>query len=436
MCNTGSATAHSHVGGHTAAPVDAVIGRLNDSAATGIPTIERRRLVITGVVQGVGFRPFVHRLANRLHLTGTVTNSSARVVIEVAGVAELLDRFQQLLVDEAPPLASIESLIADRLDVEAPPVEGFTIVASDSGNPDESSGNRIFVAADTAPCEACRAEMLDPSNRRYRHPFISCTDCGPRFTIIESLPYDRPSTTMAGFQMCPACHDEYHDPSDRRFHAQPIACHDCGPTLLFRNLHPGRHSVSPEVHRTGEGAVGEEAVAEAARAVVDGGVLVVKGVGGFQLACDAGNDEAVAALRAWKRRPDKPLAILVADLDVARRLVELGVAEEELLTSPARPIVLARRRVDDDTVTGEVADGVAPTQPRLGVMLPPSPLHELLAAAVGRPLVLTSGNHSGAPMTYRDEQLADLLAGSEELGLQVEVGVLTHDRPIAVACDD
>ncbi len=410
------------------------------------PTIERRRLVITGVVQGVGFRPFVHRLANRLHLSGTVTNTSARVVIDVVGMPKLLDRFQQLLVDEAPPLATIESLIADRLDpgTDAGPTGGaglpsggFTIIDSTTDTTsDGAAGQKIFVAPDTAACEACRAELHDPTERRHRYPFISCTDCGPRFTIIDALPYDRPNTTMAPFPLCPACHDEYHDPTDRRFHAQPIGCHDCGPTLSFRAVHPRPRHVSP-------GLPGAE-IAAAATLVRDGGLLVVKGVGGFQLACDAGNAQAVAAIRRWKQRPDKPLALLVADLDMARRLVEVDDAAEALLSNPARPIVLCRRldhSSPDDPASSDAApddplvcEATAPGQPRLGVMLPPSPMHELLAGATGGPMVLTSGNHSGSPMCFRDDQLDNLLAGSEHLG--VAVGVLTHDRPIAVPCDD
>ena len=404
------------------------------------PTIERRRLVVTGMVQGVGFRPFVHRLANRLHLAGTVTNVSARVVIDVTGMPDLLDRFQRLLVDEAPPLASIESLIADRLDAgpgSQTAVVGFTISdsSSEAGHPDQ-----VFVAPDTAHCDACRAEMNDPANRRHRHPFISCTDCGPRFTIIESLPYDRPATTMASFVMCDACHAEYHDPTDRRFHAQPIACHDCGPTLRFHP--PGKvplssDSVAPELLRS------DGEISSAAGLILQGGVLVVKGIGGFQLACDAGNARAVAALRCWKQRPDKPLALLVRRVEDARFLVALGASEEVLLSSPARPIVLAQRLHGNPQQRDvAVCEEVAPTQPRLGVMLPPSPLHELLAEAVGRPMVLTSGNRSGAPICHRDDHLPDLLAGWSDLDPGVDgdvgvgVGVLTHDRPIAVPCDD
>jgi hydrogenase maturation protein HypF len=404
--------------------------------------VDRRRLVITGVVQGVGFRPFVYRLATEMDLSGSVTNASSAVVVEVSGTPDVLDRFQQRLVGEAPPLALIESVTAE-------PVGGTATTGRDHGGGGTSSTARFVIAeslggsaetisvpADTSACAACRAEMWDPANRRYGHPFISCTDCGPRFTIIERLPYDRPSTTMGRFEMCPDCDAEYHDPGDRRFHAQPIACLRCGPILTV-DLVGGGSAIDEPV---------TDPIVAAAGIIAGGGIVVVKGVGGFQLCCDAADDGAVSALRHWKRRPDKPLALLVADASAARHLVDLNEAECHLIESPVRPIVLARRRrsiTAGSSVEPRISEDVAPGQPRLGIMLPPSPLHELLAVAAGRPLVLTSGNVSGAPMCFRDEDLHRLLAGATEPSAAadspaapVPVAVLSHERPIAVPCDD
>ncbi len=379
-----------------------------------IDTRERLALDVRGVVQGVGFRPFVYRLARELGLGGHVGNDSARVFIEVEGPAAAVAEFVARLESDAPPLARVE-----RVTGEPVPPTGeaeFTIRPSEI-----RAGHTTLVSPDTAVCDDCLAEMNDPSDRRYRHPFITCTNCGPRFTIIEALPYDRPNTTMAGFPMCDACRAEYEDIDDRRHHAQPICCHDCGPILTFEPTD------EPENRRTGS----EAALAAARRALTEGRILAVKGLGGYHLVCDAGSEEAVAELRRRKHRPDKPLAVMARDLSSAHRLVHLDEAEIDLLTSPARPIVLARRR-SDAPVTGAVAPG----DPFLGVMLPYTPMHHLLlgpdpvsGTEAPEVVVMTSGNRSGEPICHRDDQVR------EKLGPMVD-GYLTHDRPIHVPCDD
>lgn len=365
------------------------------------------RFEITGVVQGVGFRPFVHRLATRLDLDGTVSNDSTRVVVEVAGRPDALDELHRRLVRDAPPLALVERVTrSDRLDPTA--VErGFRIVASEV-----VAGERTLVAPDTAVCEECVAELFDPADRRFGHPFITCTNCGPRFTIIRDLPYDRPSTTMADFPMCAACAAEYRDPSDRRYHAQPIACHDCGPTLVFR---PGNGDPPSE---------GAPAIERAVDAVRAGLTVAVKGLGGFHLACDATDSSAVTRLRDRKHRPDKPVAVLVRDLTAVRELAEVSEVEAAELVSPARPIVLLAARPD-----GPLSPLVAPANPLIGVMLPHTPIQHLLMVAGTPPLVVTSGNLSGEPIAHRDDDAVDRLAPLCD-------AMLTHDRPIDVPCDD
>ncbi|MEC3979703.1 carbamoyltransferase HypF [Amycolatopsis sp. H20-H5] len=368
----------------------------------------RRRSIVTGVVQGVGFRPFVYRIATELGLTGLVGNDSSSVFLEVQGPPEALDEFARRLVAEAPPLARI----ADVRTEEIPPApdEGFRIAESRGGG-----GARTPIPPDIAVCADCVRELFEPADRRYRHPFITCTNCGPRFTIIRGLPYDRPATTMAGFPLCPRCAAEYGDPADRRFHAQPVACPDCGPVLWFEAT-PGGARV------TGTDA----ALAAAQRALADGRVVAIKGIGGYHLACAADSEDAAAALRERKRRGDKPFAVMARDLEVARRLAGIDAAEESVLISPARPVVLLAR-LDG----APVVDGVAPGSPWLGVMLPYSPLHHLLFDGPEAPevLVLTSANRSDEPICFTDEDAAarlPALAGA----------VLNHDRPIHVPCDD
>jgi hydrogenase maturation protein HypF len=388
----------------------------------------RRRLRVTGTVQGVGFRPFVYRHAVRLGLAGHVGNDNAGVVIEVEGPAAALDELAGLLVTEAPPLARVRDVSAEAL--PAAGARGFSIVASDA-----TGDARVAVSVDTGPCAGCLAEVDDPSDRRHGYPFTNCTDCGPRYTIVRSVPYDRPATTMAGFAMCGDCRREYEDPGDRRFHAQPNACPACGPRLgwwtapagvggMAGGHAPGGAGGMAGGHAPGGAGGSGGALAAAAAALGAGSVVAVKGVGGYHLAADATSLAAVATLRRRKARDDKPLAVMVADLAMAERLVEMDPAATELLTSPRRPIVLARRRVD-----APVAEQVAPGLPELGIMLPYSPLHHLLMAAVGRPLVMTSGNLSDEPIAYTDDDARN------RLGRLVD-GILSHDRPIHIRCDD
>jgi hydrogenase maturation protein HypF len=388
------------------------------------PTAVRRLLRVTGVVQGVGFRPFVHRLACDLRLSGHVGNDGAGVFIEVEGPAEALDGFEARLEGEAPPLARIFSVVTTEL--VAVGEGGFSVVASAY-----DGAVRTFVSPDVAVCEDCLEELFDPADLRYRYPFVNCTNCGPRFTITVRLPYDRRNTTMASFAMCSQCAAEYEEPSDRRFHAQPVACPSCGPRLWFE---PAHHNPTPDHHDAQDLAFGDDAIAATQTALGKGEIIAVKGIGGYHLACDATNDSAVESLRCRKGRPDKPFALMVRDLEVVRRIAVVGQEEERLLRSPQRPIVLLRR------LSGAlVSDRVAPRNPRLGVMLPYSPLHHLLfapvpgqgTAPVAPPvvLVMTSANLSEEPICYRDDDAHDRMGGIAD-------GWLVHDRPIHVPCDD
>lgn len=343
---------------------------------------------MAGVVQGVGFRPFVYGLARREGLSGFVLNDGNGVVIEVEGSPVRLDAFVDAIRSEAPALARVDSIVAEHL---APRGEtGFTIAAS------TAAGGGAVVPPDVATCDACLRELFDPQDRRFRYPFVNCTQCGPRFTIVVRVPYDRPNTTMAGFPMCVDCRREYEDPADRRFHAEPIACPVCGPRLSLP-------------------------LEEAGRLLVGGAILAVKGLGGWHLACDAANEEAVGRLRARKHREDKPFALMS---DVPDRLGDVGEAERALLEAPARPIVLLRRRAE-----AAVAPSVAPGSPWLGVMLPYTPLHHLLVAEVGRVLVLTSGNRSDEPIAVEDDEAHERLGGIAD-------AFLGHDRPIHRRCED
>ncbi len=377
----------------------------------------RQRLTVTGVVQGVGFRPFVHRLATELGLAGFVGNDSGAVFLEVQGHPARVREFGRRLRAEAPPLARIGTIAAVDIDVTPGTGRGFDIAASE-----RVAGTTTPIPPDIAVCDDCVAELFDPGDRRHRHPFVTCTNCGPRFTIIRTLPYDRPATTMAAFAMCARCAREYADPADRRFHAQPIACPDCGPSLWFC----ARPS-SPEGRVEGADA----ALAAAQRALAAGAVVAVKGIGGYHLACLADDQRAVTALRTRKARGAKPFAILVRDLDVARRYAAISDAEAAVLSGPARPVVLLARRPG-----APVADAVAPGSPLLGLMLPYSPVHHLLLAPVpgagGRvpdALVLTSANRSDEPICFTDADAAQRLPALCD-------AVLDHDRPIHVPCDD
>ncbi|MFB8274677.1 carbamoyltransferase HypF [Nocardia colli] len=440
----------------------------------------RRKVVVRGVVQGVGFRPFVYTTAAELALSGRVSNDSSGVIVEIEGAPADLDEFVRRMRESAPPLAVVESV-----EQETIPLRGGT--GFHIADTTRDGAGRTLASPDVALCADCARELADPANRRHRHPFINCTNCGPRFTIIATLPYDRPHTSMADFPMCARCAAEYADPTNRRFHAQPIACPDCGPILTY----------------TGPG----DPLTAARNLLRDGGILAVKGIGGYHLACDATNEAAVAELRKRKRRGDKPFAVMVPDLDTARAIAEVDAAAAALLTSPARPIVLLARRevvssapamgtsravgvsqtVDDPSTAGRLptelgtaawpgsepieqsarsesavpviaapvgaahvraADGqlgvmgsgvlpaasVAPGNPDLGVMIAYAPLHMLLFGLPGdspgpRVLVMTSGNLGGEPICYDDDDARTRLTGLAD-------GWLSHNRRILVPCDD
>ena len=382
----------------------------------------RQRFTVTGVVQGVGFRPFVHRIASELGLAGFVGNDSGAVFLEAQGDRARIDEFANRLRAQAPPLARISTVSVVEVALETACGSEFRIVSSQAAA--GAKAPKTPIPPDIAVCDDCVAELFDPDDRRYRHPFVTCTNCGPRFTIIRALPYDRPATAMSAFAMCERCAVEYHDPADRRFHAQPIACPDCGPSLWFSS-------------QTGRVNGSDAALAAAQRALAGGPggpVVAIKGIGGYHLACVVDDNTAIGALRARKARGAKPFAMLVRDLDVARRYAFIDDAEAAVLSSPARPIVLLRRRPHNKTAP--VADAVAPGSPLLGLMLPYSPIHHLLLAAVPGTdapvpdaLVLTSANRSDEPICFTDDDAAERLSALSD-------AVLDHDRPIHVPCDD
>ncbi|MHB1414908.1 MAG: carbamoyltransferase HypF [Chloroflexota bacterium] len=366
-------------------------------------TATRTRIVVRGVVQGVGFRPFVYRLAHDYHLNGWVLNSTEGVVIEVEG--ENTDGFVRDLTLQPPPLARIERVEVSPL----PPIgySSFSIHRSE-----DAEGGVALVSPDTCVCDDCLRELFTEGDRRYRYPFINCTNCGPRFTITRDIPYDRPKTTMEPFVMCPDCQQEYDDPENRRFHAQPNACPECGPVV---SLVVGDE---PRVH-------GDKAVEEARHLLRIGRIVAVKGLGGFHLACSATDEEAVAELRQRKRRVEKPFALMAIDAAAAERFCELDDDERRLLQSPQRPIVLLRKREPS-----QIAASVAPGNANLGVMLPYTPLHYLLLEGdMPQALVMTSGNLSEEPIAVGNDEALDRLAGLAD-------AFLLHNRDIHVRCDD
>lgn len=381
---------------------------MSDSAAS---STVRWAITVRGIVQGVGFRPFVYRIAQREGLTGWVRNESDRVLIEVEGEPAPLARFLETLRHGAPPPSRIDQVHCTEIPPSEDPRKPFEIRFSQSERPP-----RPTIPADLATCPQCLAEVNDPSQRRYRYPFTNCTYCGPRWSIIERLPYDRPRTSMASFPLCPDCQREYREPADRRFHAQPIACPACGPRLELRAAD------GPPL------AAGDAALVRAAAALVAGQIVALKGLGGFQLLVDATDEAAVARLRRRKHRPDKPLALLMGTLEAASRRCRVTPDEAAALASAGAPIVLLRRR-DDAGALDDIAPDVAPGNRNLGVMLPCTPLHHLLAAEAGRPLVCTSGNLAEEPMAITFDEARRALGG-------VADWFLTHDRPIVRPVDD
>ncbi len=369
-----------------------------------IRTIELARISVRGIVQGVGFRPFVYRLAVKHNLKGYVYNTSEDVKIEMEGELEAIKQFQLELGIEAPPLARIEGIAI----THHPPIgyKNFEIRHSIA-----EEGKYQLISPDIATCQACLSELLNPSDRRYRYPFTNCTNCGPRFTIIEDIPYDRPKTTMRGFQMCPQCQAEYENPLDRRFHAQPNACPKCGPKVEL-------------VDNQGKRVAGSDALASASQLLKRGKIVAVKGLGGFLLACDASNEAAVKTLRERKRRPSKPFAIMVNNVNEIKKHCYVSPEEEELLTCPQSPIVLMKWKAGSS-----VSREVAPNLEYLGVMLPYTPLHHILLKDTELPLVMTSGNLSEEPIAKDNNEALKRLSGIADY-------FLIHNRDIYSRYDD
>ncbi|WP_254434227.1 Sua5/YciO/YrdC/YwlC family protein [Halobacillus sp. Marseille-Q1614] len=348
---------------------------------------EALRIIVTGRIQGVGFRPFIYSLAVKHHLTGSVQNNRGRVTIVVEGEAAAIRKMVKELTASSPPLSKIDQVNTEQV----PPAfyQQFTILRSE-----ETSDSLPLVSPDAAVCEDCLEEFSDPTNRRYRYPFINCTQCGPRYTITKRLPYDRPYTTMGEFEMCPLCRSEYENPLDRRHHAQPICCPRCGPAIKLFDL---KGKVISEDHEAIKGAVNQ---------ISQGKIAAVKGIGGYHLVCDAFQTSAIKRLRQKKNRPQRPLAIMVKSLDDAKKYCEINKLEEEMLTRPARPIVVLKKKADCP-----LPESISPGLSTIGIMLPYTPLHYLLFEKNVECLVMTSANLSGRPISYRErpsEELASM----------------------------
>lgn len=362
------------------------------------------KVEVTGIVQGVGFRPFVYQLAQKHSLVGYVLNNGNGVLIELEGLACDLELFLETLKSSPPPLSRIDSILTQEVSGENS--ETFTII--ESNNTEVTT----MVSADISMCEDCKKEMRDPKNRRYRYPFINCTNCGPRYTIINALPYDRKNSSMDKFEMCDECREEYEDPTNRRFHAQPISCYNCGPKLIrseLRGNHPG---------------TSENLIAFFVESIRAGKSVALKGLGGFHIVCDATNEEAVQELRFNKNRPSKPLAVMFKNITAIRKVCHLSKAEESLILSKERPIVLVHKK--NNSI---IADGVAPNIDVIGVFLPYTPLHELLLCKLNSPIVATSANQSDSPIIRDAKELCEKLP-------RVVQSALDHDREIVNACDD
>ena len=377
-------------------------------SATEAPALRRARVRVSGTVQGVGYRPNVYRLAEERGLGGWVRNDERGVLIEVEGRPADVDGFVAALRNEAPVLSEVSRIEVSELEPSG--ARGFRIDGSVAGAEPDAP-----VTPDAATCADCLAELRDPADRRFRYPFTNCTNCGPRFTIVRGVPYDRTLTTMAAFEMCPACRSEYEDPRDRRFHAQPNACPECGPRTAL--VDRGGRALSLGGAR--------DPVEAAAALLRDGGIVAVKGIGGFHLAARADCEGAVATLRARKHRDDKPFAVMAADVETASTLVALSAAERALLEGRERPIVIARRRPG----AAALANAIAPTRPDLGLMLPHSPLHHLLVADSGCVLVMTSGNLADEPICFDDSEALTRLGAIAD-------AFLLHGRPIHNRVDD
>ncbi|KOU33466.1 carbamoyltransferase HypF, partial [Streptomyces sp. WM6378] len=369
-----------------------------------MPERSALRFTVLGTVQGVGFRPYVHRLATGLGLDGWVANTGGHVEGAVAGRSDAVARFGRRLGADAPVLARVRQVLLSAASTHPPaPGSGFAVRPSSPGLNGTAARE---IPPDAATCADCLQELFNPGNRRYRYPFINCTNCGPRATVIEDLPYDRAHTTMRDFRLCPACADEYRDPADRRFHAEPLACPSCGPQLSWNGLEA------------------EAALGAAVTVIRRGGIVAVKGLGGYQLVCDATDQACVTELRRRKRRPSKPFAVMAQDVAAARQLASVWKTERRLLDSPVRPVVLLHARVPSP-----IAPAVHPGTHRVGLFLPTTGLHHLLLHDLARPLVVTSGNIADEPIATDDAEARLQLDGIAD-------GFLIHDRPIRARYDD